>query len=205
MQLSVLTSITSELTVLGSRFIAILSPLDQKEDVDSYLVKTKKDYPKATHYCYAVRFDGYEFCSDDGEPSHSAGLPILNALKSEGLDRCLLIVVRYFGGTKLGLPRLTKSYRDVSKICAKEAQKVEFVPGILAKLQLDYSSFEYWKRLASKSGFEIKDPIFDSKVIFFVMGSDKILLPLLGNLMKEEILSQEDIQIKRRLNDDSSK
>lgn len=205
MQLSVLTSSTFELSILGSRFIAILSPLDKKEDTDLYLSKAKKDYPKATHYCYAIRFDGYEFCSDDGEPSHSAGLPILNALKSESLDHCILVVVRYFGGTKLGLPRLTKSYRDVSKICAKEAQKIEFVSGIRAKLQLDYSSFEYWKRLANKSGFDIKDPIFDSKVIFFVTGSDKILLPLLGNLTKEEIFSQENTLIKRRLNHDSSK
>lgn len=203
--ISVLSSHVEEITVLGSRFIGIIHPLDKKEDVDSYLTVAKAAYPKATHYCYAVRFDAYEYCSDDGEPSKSAGFPILGALKSEGLDRAILIVVRYFGGTKLGLPRLTKSYRDIAKITAKAPPKIEFLPGVKAKLCLDYASFEYYKRIAERSDLSLSDVQFDEKVTFFLTGSDKILMPLLERLKKEEILEIEKTEIKRRLDDDSSK
>ncbi len=201
----VLSLYKDEIVVLSSRFIGLVFPLESKDEVDSCLKKAHGDYPKATHYCYAVRYDGYEYCNDDGEPSRSAGLPILGALKSENLNRTILIVVRYFGGQKLGLPRLTKSYKDIAKITAKMAQKIEFLPGIKAKICLDYASFEYWKRTAERSGFAIIDPKFEEKVTFFASGSDKILLPLVNSLREEEVLTIEKTEIKRRLADDSSK
>lgn len=203
--ISIASVFTSEMTVLGSRFIAVIYPLEKKEQVDSFLKEIESIYPKATHYCYAVRFDEYEYAYDNGEPSHSAGLPILNALKSENINHALLVVVRYFGGTKLGLPRLTKTYKDVSKLVAEKSEKVELIPGIRAKICADYSTFEYLKRMAMRRGYEVNEPLFDAKVTFFLLGSDKILLPLLNDLKKDEVLDKETTMIKRRINDDSCK
>lgn len=203
--ISIASTFTSEMTVLGSRFIAVIYPLEKIEQVDSFLKEAESIYPKATHYCYAVHFDEYEYAYDNGEPSHSAGLPILNALKSENINRALLVVVRYFGGTKLGLPRLTKTYKDVSKLVAEKSEKVELVPGIRAKICTDYSTFEYLKRMAVRRGYEVNEPLFDAKVTFFLLGSDKILLPLLNDLKKDEVLEKETTMIKRRINDDSCK
>lgn len=203
--ISIASSFTTEMTVLGSRFIAVIYPLDKKEQVDSLLKETEERFPKATHYCYAVRFDDYEYACDNGEPSHSAGLPILNALKSEDINRALLVVIRYFGGTKLGLPRLTKTYKDVSKLAAESSEKVELASGIRAEICTDYSTFEYLKRMASRRGYEVVQPTFDAKVTFFLLGSDKILLPILNELKKDEIIDSKQEMIKRRFNHDSCK
>lgn len=173
--------------------------------MDSILKEAEEQFPKATHYCYAVRFDDYEYACDDGEPSHSAGLPILNALKSEDINRALLVVVRYFGGTKLGLPRLTKTYKDVSKLATENSEKVELVSGIRAEICTDYSTFEYLKRMASRREYEVVQPTFDAKVTFFLLGSDKILLPILNELKKDEIINSKQEMIKRRFNHDSCK
>ncbi len=193
--LTILSPSISEMNVLSSRFIAVLFPLEKKEDVSSILEQIKKNYPKATHYCYALHYQEYEYCSDDGEPSHSAGIPILNAIRSASLDRVLLIVVRYFGGTKLGLPRLTKAYRDVSKLVSECAKKVELIPGIRAKISMDYSSFSNFKRMATHAGIHIENPSFETKVLFFASGSDKILSPLLEGYQCE-VLEKEGILIK---------
>ena len=173
----------------------MIFPLDKKEDVDSFLATSKNKYPKASHYCYAVHIGEYEYCSDDGEPSHSAGLPILNSLRSGELDHVMIVVIRYFGGTKLGLPRLTKAYRDVSKSVVNEANKVELISGIKAKITLDYSSFETFKRMANRKGISIKNPVFETKVSFFAIGSDKILLPLIKEL-EDKVISTENVLIK---------
>ncbi len=193
--LTVLTPIVSEMNVLSSRFISLIFPLEKKDDVASILEQIKIDYPKASHYCYAIHYEEYEYCSDDGEPTHSAGLPILNAIRSVSLDHVLLVVVRYFGGTKLGLPRLTKTYRDVSKLVSENAKKVELIPGIRVKISMDYSAFSNFKRLATRTGIRIENPSFGTKVIFFASGSDKILSPTLEGY-PSEVLEKEEILIK---------
>ena len=203
--LSIYQKDAATITISGSRFIAVIFPLFNKNDISRYLEEVEKEYPKATHYCYAYRFEKEEYSYDDGEPSHSAGLPILNALKSEELEECLLVVTRYFGGTKLGLPRLTKAYKDISKDVASKAIKATLCQGKKVHLSVDYSSFEYIKRLSSKNGFDISLPLFDTKVTFFCIGSDNIIMPLLEKLQKEEILSIEDTVIRRRLDYDSCK
>src|SRR5882762_2288138 len=93
----------------GSRFIAFAFPLIAKEDFKTKLSAVKTEHPKATHYCFAYRIgpDGNNFRSgDDGEPSGSAGKPILGQIDSKELINTLIIVARYFGGSLLGVPGL---------------------------------------------------------------------------------------------------
>jgi uncharacterized YigZ family protein len=97
----------------GSKFLASLHPVRSEDEVDEALQSVKKEHPQATHHCFAWRIDPAnirEFSQDDGEPSGTAGLPILNAMRSAGLINCLIIVVRYYGGTNLGKGGLIQAY-----------------------------------------------------------------------------------------------
>jgi uncharacterized YigZ family protein len=102
-----------------SKFIGYAYPVEAEQEVKERLEHIKKLHEKATHHCYAYRMgldkNNYR-ANDDGEPSGTAGKPILNQIDSFGLTNCLVVVVRYFGGTKLGVSGLVDAY----KICAKE-------------------------------------------------------------------------------------
>jgi len=197
---TVLSPYKYELTVLGSRFIGILTRVTSKEDFDLSLSKIKEDYPKATHYVYAFTIDkANEGCSDDGEPSRSAGLPLLNIVRGASTIETSLVIVRYFGGTKLGLPRLTRTYRDIGKILVSQADFAEIIKGESLTLKTDYSSFEEAKRLFFRAGLETKNEKFDTKVIFNVTGDAKIVEPLLKGLNKLEVERRENTEILRRI------
>ncbi len=98
----------------GSKFLAFLFPITEVPELDDWIAQSRKDHPKARHHCYAYRIlsgkEVTEFSSDDGEPGGSAGRPILSQLKSAELTNVACVVVRYFGGTKLGVPGLIEAY-----------------------------------------------------------------------------------------------
>ncbi|WP_322970473.1 YigZ family protein [Faecalibacter sp. LW9] len=99
---------------LGSKFINYAYPVESEEEVEFYLNQLYERWPDATHHCYAyaIGIDGKTFrANDDGEPSGSAGLPIYNQILSHEITNVLIVSVRYFGGTKLGVPGLVKAYK----------------------------------------------------------------------------------------------
>lgn len=109
----------------GSKFLAYSYPVSSAADVKDRLQALKKEHPKAVHHCYAYRIgaDGTQYrANDDGEPSGSAGKPILGQIDSMGLINVLVVVVRYFGGTLLGVPGLINAYKTAT------AQALEHVP-----------------------------------------------------------------------------
>ncbi len=102
----------------GSKFIAIAYLVESEDDVKAAIVEAKKKYYDARHHCYAYRInpeDERSRSSDDGEPSGTAGKPILNQLLSFGLNNTLVVVVRYFGGTKLGVSGLILAYKSATQ------------------------------------------------------------------------------------------
>lgn len=108
----------------GSKFIGRLFPCAQVSDFDNALLAAKSEFPDATHHCYAYRINPAavtEYSSDDGEPSGTAGLPILNQLKSFDAVNAGLIVIRYYGGTNLGKPGLIEAYGTCAAECLKTA------------------------------------------------------------------------------------
>lgn len=112
----------------GSKFLAFAFPVATEEDVKMHLDDLRKKYHDARHYCYAYRInprDVYERANDDGEPRHSAGSPILGQLHSVGVVNTLVVVVRYFGGTKLGVPGLINAYKTAARLALDEAEIVE--------------------------------------------------------------------------------
>lgn len=101
----------------GSRFISMAFPVETEDEVREILLSLRKEYHDARHHCYAYRLgcSGEKFrANDDGEPSGSSGRPILGQIDSRGLSDVLVVVVRYFGGIKLGIPGLIRAYRTAA-------------------------------------------------------------------------------------------
>ena len=108
----------------GSKFLGFAFPVDNEDEIKNALGKVKEEHPKATHHCYAFRLgmNGENYrANDDGEPSGSAGLPIYNQLLAHNITNVLVIVVRYYGGTKLGVSGLVRAYKDSAKITLDES------------------------------------------------------------------------------------
>src|SRR4051794_4395382 len=126
----------------GSRFIAYAYPIQSTGDFKKYLQQLKKEHPKASHHCFAYRIglDKNNFrVSDDGEPSGTAGKPILGQIDSKGLTNVLVIVVRYFGGTLLGVPGLTNAYKTVAAMALQLTPIVRKTVEVNYQLQFNYT------------------------------------------------------------------
>ncbi len=133
---------TAELRDRGSRFIAYAFPIAAIVDFKRNLDQVKKEHPKATHHCFAYRLglDGDNFrCSDNGEPSGTAGRPILGQIDSRQLTNILVVVVRYFGGTQLGVPGLINAYKSVTALVLQTIAAVQKPVEMLYQLQFDYT------------------------------------------------------------------
>lgn len=104
------TTFNSILIEQKSKFISLLIPLEERDQFKTILEDLRKEYKGATHFCYAMKFKGYAKCDDDGEPKGTAGHPILRILETKDMDCCILVVIRYFGGKKLGAGKLLRTY-----------------------------------------------------------------------------------------------
>ncbi len=137
------TAGTAEYKDRGSKFLAYAYPLKNAGEFKKYLQALKKEHPKAVHYCFAYRmgFDGNNHrSSDDGEPAGTAGKQILGQIDSKNLTNILVVVVRYFGGTLLGVPGLIAAYKTSASLvlqCTPILQKSVEINYIL---QFDYTS-----------------------------------------------------------------
>ncbi|MBY0480900.1 MAG: IMPACT family protein [Chitinophagaceae bacterium] len=126
----------------GSKFFAFIYPIQTVENFKEQLQQLKKEHPKAVHHCFAYRLglDGNNFrVSDDGEPSGSAGRPILGQIDSKQLTNIAVIVVRYFGGTLLGVPGLINAYKTATVMALQLVPIVEKAIEIVYELQFDYT------------------------------------------------------------------
>lgn len=126
----------------GSRFIAYSFPIESTEDFKQNLLQLKKEHPKAVHHCFAYRLgiDKNNFrVSDDGEPQGSAGKPILNQIDSKQLTNILVVVVRYFGGTLLGVPGLINAYKTATTLALQTTPIVQKAIEINYELHFDYT------------------------------------------------------------------
>lgn len=126
----------------GSRFLAYVHPIDTVEDFKKILKALKEEHPKAAHHCFAYRLgiDGNNFrSSDDGEPSGTAGKPILGQIDSKGLTNTAIIVVRYFGGTLLGVLGLINAYKTSASLALQLTPITEKPVLVNYELQFDYT------------------------------------------------------------------
>ena len=126
---------------LGSKFLAFAYPVETEEEIKDILACLKKEYFDARHHCYAYRLglDGEKWrINDDGEPSSSAGRPIYGQILSNELSDILIVVVRYFGGVKLGIPGLIRAYKSAAQDAIASVPAVEKVAGEFFNIEFDY-------------------------------------------------------------------
>lgn len=127
-----------EQDIKKSRFIAIAARAQSPMQALEWLESVKD--PEATHNCWAYRIgDLYRF-SDDGEPSGTAGRPILSAIDSQGLDQVMVVVIRHFGGIKLGAGGLVRAYGGTAAQCLRAARRVEIFPKAMVRLEIPFDS-----------------------------------------------------------------
>ena len=127
----------------GSRFIAFAIPVETEEEVKELVAGFRKEYHDARHHCYAYRLGagGENWrSSDDGEPSGTAGRPILGQIDSAGLSDILVVVVRYFGGIKLGVPGLIKAYKSATADALSNAPVCEKIAGSWYRVGFSYDA-----------------------------------------------------------------
>ncbi|MFY0591029.1 IMPACT family protein [Roseivirga sp.] len=149
----------------GSKFIAIAHPVTSVEAVKEKLEALRKEYYDARHHCYAyiLGYEGAETrANDDGEPNHSAGDPILGQIKSKNLTNTLVVVVRYFGGTKLGVSGLINAYKTAAFEALEEADivKREITESVI--LRFPYDEMNEVMKLVKDLELKIKGQDYDT-------------------------------------------
>jgi uncharacterized YigZ family protein len=123
----------------GSKFLAFAEPIKDEEEAKQRIAWYKKKYHDARHVCYAYRLGANLWrTKDDGEPHGTAGAPILRSIDARGLDNILVVVVRYFGGIKLGIPGLIRAYKTSTADALAAATVIEKVAGKNFRLDFDY-------------------------------------------------------------------
>ncbi|MDQ0477773.1 MULTISPECIES: YigZ family protein [Chryseobacterium] len=144
----------------GSKFIGFAFPVENEKDIKAALARVKEAHPKATHHCYAFRLgiNGENYrANDDGEPSGSAGLPIYNQLLAHNITQVLLIVVRYYGGTKLGVSGLVKTYKESAKFTLESCELITKELQSEIEIQFEFDQQNVIFTLLNKFGAKIID------------------------------------------------
>jgi uncharacterized YigZ family protein len=143
----------ANLDIRKSRFIALAVPVTGREAAQSVLSGLRSEHPGAAHVCWALLAGGHSGMSDDGEPSGTAGRPIMEVLRHHELDNVLGAVVRYFGGVKLGAGGLVRAYTDAIASALKNAHRIEYVPQAALGVEVDYASEAKVRRWIAQHGY----------------------------------------------------
>lgn len=149
----------------SSKFLAFAWPVQREEDIRIHLEELRKRYYDATHHCYAWRLgpEGAAWrANDDGEPSGTAGKPILGQMLSRSVTDCLVVVVRYFGGTKLGVPGLIAAYKEAATSVLNAAEIVERTVDRIVRVDFPYISMNEIMRVVKEEHPEIRRQAFDN-------------------------------------------
>ena len=160
---------TAEIIEKKSRFIANLFYVETPQEAEDKIKQIKKKYYDAKHNCFAyITLNGNEIqkkCSDDGEPSGTAGAPMLEILEKQSIYNVIVIVTRYFGGILLGTGGLVRAYSDSLKEAIKKSTLVEQEPGYEAEIKLPYADFEKFKYYCNKNNINIINSEYSDFII----------------------------------------
>ncbi len=189
--LSIKSSDKYELIIKNSKFISLIFRVYSKKEVNNILDNIKKEYPNATHYCYGYVIDSDIRANDDNEPSGTAGYPILNQITSNNLNYTLIVVVRYFGGIKLGVGPLTRTYAKVSRKVIRDNNIIELEKGYDINIVFNYNDIKDIDYILSNS--KIITKIFDKNIIYNVYVNKNIL----DKLSKYDITINKEIYIEK--------
>lgn len=187
---------TGEYIEKKSKFIANVYYVDSKEQVEEILKGLRKKYYDSKHICYAYSIDGENKASDDGEPSRTAGEPILNIITKNNLNNVLITVVRYFGGILLGTGGLVKAYTTASLNALEQTEFVKEEDGEEAEIEIEYSEIEKFKYFCKKQNINIVSSKYDNNVkyIIEINGEDRKNLENSGNFNTLKTIKNKKIR-----------
>ena len=165
------SNMTNEIIIKNSRFICVFMKINST-DISNILDRIKEEYPKATHYCYAYVYNDIQRFSDDGEPGGTAGMPMLNVLVKEELSNVLCVVIRYFGGIKLGAGGLVRAYTKSVTECLKVIDMMDLEEGYKIRLKFNYNDEKQVKYLLKEA--TILNEKYDLDVEYTVLVNNEI-------------------------------
>jgi len=171
----------------GSRFIAYLYPINSENDLKDIIINLKAEHPKARHHCWALRLspDRTVFrLNDDGEPSGTAGRPILNTLLSKELTNILAVVVRYFGGTLLGVPGLIHAYKSATIDAINNAIIIIKTVTSIFRINFNHSQMNEVMKIIKEEDLNIQNQDFDLKCSLILEIRQSQVNKVLGKLEK---------------------
>ncbi len=178
---SIINKETYEITIKNSKFIGVIIPIESLEDVKDNINTIKEEYKNATHYCYAFTLINNKGFSDDGEPNKTAGIPILKIIESNGLVNVLVVVIRYFGGIKLGPGGLIRAYSNTCKEVINKSTLVELIKGIEASITFSYSKEKEVNYLLKNT--IIKNKLYEENCTYIIETTIDIL-DSISNIVK---------------------
>lgn len=190
---------TAEVTEKKSRFIANIFHVENVTEADEKIKQINKKYYDAKHNCYAYIVDGIEKCSDDGEPSKTAGAPMLDILKKNQFTNVLVIVTRYFGGILLGTGGLVRAYSEATKRAIENSDVVKIVSGERYIIEVSYENVNnvlYW---CNKLNIKICENVYETSIKLTIESTKEDKEKLINNVEIENIkVVNSNIFIEKR-------
>lgn len=177
---SIKFNIENEFIIKKSKFITKLYFVTSEIEIKNILNENKNDYKDATHICYAYILNNVQRFNDDSEPSGTAGMPILNVLKNNNLNNVLCVVIRYFGGIKLGAGGLIRAYCSSVSEALNKTEIINVVNG--KKIELTFSYDDIKKVNHIINGINIVDKQFDENVKYIIIVKEKNVNSLINQL-----------------------
>ena len=180
-----------EMVIKNSKFISLIFRVYSKDDVNNILNSVKDEYQGATHYCYGYVIDSDIRANDDNEPSGTAGFPILNQITSNNLNYTLIVVVRYFGGIKLGAGPLTRTYAKVARNVINNNNIVMLEKGYDISINFNYNDIKDIDYILGNC--KIINKFFDNDITYNVYVNNDTL----NKLSKYNVTINRDMYIEK--------
>ncbi len=193
---SIKENVSGEIIEKKSRFIANIFYIESESEAEDIIKEIKKEYYDARHNCFAYIIDRENISkfSDDGEPSGTAGVPILNILKGRNLSNILVIVTRYFGGTLLGTGGLVRAYSDATIEALKNADIITKIYGKVIKIELEYKNLKSLEYYLKKEKINIVDIKYSEKIDLSIEVT-KEEIKKINNMIDNKIILVDKIEV----------
>ncbi len=177
-------SATVEIVEKRSRFIANVFPVESENEALELIAKLKREYWDARHNVYAYIIKEGNICryTDDGEPSGTAGVPVLDVMRKQGIVNCLTVVTRYFGGVLLGTGGLVRAYSSATVKGIEAANVITMKPCALCEISCDYPDYDSVLRLLQSDGANVTDSLFTDRVLIKFVTEESNVQKLSKNL-----------------------
>lgn len=196
-------NVLAEITEKKSKFIANLVKVRSKQEAEAVISKIKKNYHDARHNCVAYRVIEedmiIEKSSDDGEPSGTAGGPMLNILQKNNLCNVVVIVTRYFGGILLGTGGLVRAYSEVTTRAIENSDRIQMVYGVQMQAKIEYSQYEKFKYYCQKNNIKIENSEYGQDIICKIQLENGVKEKLINDFETKNVILKELDQINKKI------